>query len=120
MRFLARFAQHVPAVETQSRGRHVLTDAAVVSLVEETLGLHQLLHGQVRGKPVSDVFQALECTLLFFNDGAAAERTEGFLLSLHPVHQTVATQDMSAREQLGFSEQFVTNSAFPFVRLHTD
>ena len=50
-----------------------------------------------------------------------AKRTMGFLLNLHPGNQTAATQVMSAREQLGFGEQFVTNAALSrFVGLITD
>ena len=120
MRFRARFTQQVPAVETQRRGRHVLTDAAVMSLAEKTMGFHQLLHGQIRGKPASNVLRRLECTLLTFNDDTPTKRTEGFLLRLHPRNQTVETKEMSAREQLGFSEQFVTNAALSFVDLDAD
>ena len=113
----ARATQHVPAAETERRRRHVFTDTAVVSLVQKTVSLHQRRHGQVCRKAVSNVLQAFASPLLWFHDGAAAERTLCLSLWFQPGQQTVATHEMSAWEQFGFSELFMTHAAFLFVGL---
>ena len=90
-------------------------------LTEQLLAFHQSRHGQVGGKTVSNVLQAFPIgSLLWIHDDVAAKRTVRLGFGLKPADETVATQEMTAWEQLGVSEHFMTHWTFLDIGFHWD
>ena len=68
-------AQQVAAVETQRGSSLRHTGLAHVVLAQQLPAFHQRRHDVISRKAVSNVLQAFTFQLLWFHDGAAAERT---------------------------------------------
>ena len=111
-------AVEVPTGETHGGGVLRHAGLAGMILLQQLLTLDQDLHGQVRGQRPKHVLQlAATADLLWPQDGALAQGTQGLGLGLAPGQQAGTAQQVATGQHLGAGEGLMAHRAVQLTHL---